>query len=181
MHPSHGPFSCAVHFSGSPPSGFGSTAGPFKRKAEAKKNAAMEAVLWLRYQDKLVGCGSHKRQKPTETRQTMLSNFSDAMDINGSPAQTASIGKQVQDLCLRLGIQTPTFELIPLAGSFYNVHATFLPQDISKEPRLSGVVAPIHNVHGKKAAKDECWLALKTLLEETPKAEEAETAESGHL
>lgn len=176
-HPSHGPFSCAVHFAGSPPSGFGATAGPFKKKADAKKNAAMESVLWLRHQGQLAGIGSIKRRKsaasagvqtvPSAHSTGLSQTLNDAMDISDDgPAQSGSIGKQTQDLCLRLGFTQPTFELIPLSDSFYNVHAVFAPQDVRYEPRLEGAVAPIYNVHGKKTAKNECWAELWKVLEE---------------
>lgn len=137
----------------------------------------MEAVLWLRHESQLAGTATTKRRRSSHDSQTALAEhvtgltpeFSDAMDINSDlgdlAAPTASIGKQVQDLCFRLGFQSPTFELVPLPGSFYNVHATFAPRDVHREPRLSGALAPVHNVHGKKTAKDQCWRALLTVLE----------------
>lgn len=149
IHPSRGPFSCAVQVVDGPPSGFGSTAGHFKNKSDAKKNAAMEAVLWFRHQDQLAVEPSAK-ETSSET-ETGLSR-----------------GKQAQDLCLRLGFTSPAFELVPQPGgaSFYNVHAIFQPQDVRFEPKLAGSVAPVWNVFGKKAAKDECWRRLLTVLEE---------------
>lgn len=137
----------------------------------------MEAVLWLRHQGQLAGGPSSKRRKSSTTgggenappagQDTGLTqSFSDAMDINGGPEYAGSIGKQVQDLCLRLGFTNPTFELVPLSDSFYNVHAIFAPQDARYEPRLVGPVAPMYNVHGKKTAKNECWAGLWKVLEE---------------
>jgi hypothetical protein len=76
-----------VHFSGSPPSGFGSAANPFKNKADAKKNAAMEAVLWLRSQDQLAGAGSTKRRKSLASKHIPASESTEL-----SPEATAQTG-----------------------------------------------------------------------------------------
>lgn len=124
----------------------------------------MEAVLWLRSQGQLAGAGSKRRKSLASTH--IPASESAELIPEGATAQTGSIGKQVQDLCLRLGFTNPAFELVPLSGSFYNVHATFTDKDVRYEPKLAGAVAPIHNVFSKKAAKDECWNALLTVLQD---------------
>jgi hypothetical protein len=167
-HVSRGPHFCTVRFHGSPLTDFGSTSLGYKTKKEAKQAASMAAVLWLRDQGGLAGLANMKGSELNDRTDALglRQAFDSAMDLDsGGRAPQGSIGKQVQDMCFSLGFSSPEFKVVPLVGSFYNMHARFLPRDIAIEPRLSGSVASVSKIYGKKAAKKECWRKLLKVLE----------------
>lgn len=77
-----------------------------------------------------------------------------------------TVGKQAQDLCFQLGLTSPAFEFAPLHGASVNAWVVFIDKDVRAEPRLAGRVAPVFNVYGKKAAKEQCWSELLKVLKE---------------
>lgn len=177
VHPSMGPWFCTVRFQGSPLTPFGYGMGPFARKDEAKKVAAMEAVQWLRKEGKLSDSVSKRRKSdgpsmtlaPGDTGLTQTVQQLEVKAENTAPRvpSTKSLPQQVHDAALRLGLtEQPAFPTQQLEGSFVNMWATFNPNDAKKESILAGEVCRVGPVFGKKAAKEECCRELLKLLDE---------------
>ena len=84
-------------------------------------------------------------------------SFSPANDANG-----ISIGQQVAELALKLGICAPTYIISPHEGfeSLYSGYAHF-----DSDPRVSGKVGEFTGVHGKKKAKETCARKVLSFLE----------------
>ncbi|EME46589.1 hypothetical protein DOTSEDRAFT_125731 [Dothistroma septosporum NZE10] len=183
LHPSMGPWFCTVRFSGSPLTPFGHGMGPFARKDEAKKVAAMQAVHWLRQQG-MLDQSTNKRRRcgaeptvlaPGDTGLSQSVQHLAVKSENSPPRNRAikSLPQQVHDTALRLGFTQPAFPTEQLEGSFVNMWAIFNPNDARKEPKLTGEVCRIGPIYGKKTAKDECCRELLGLLGEIEQARRA--------
>ena len=183
LHPSMGPWFCTVRFHGSPLTPFGYSMGPFARKDEAKKIAAMEAVQWLRKKGKLSASANKRRRSDTSPTtladgDTGLTQTVQRLEVKAETTPprvlaTKSLAQQVHDAALRLGFTQPAFPIEQLDGAFVHMWATFNPNDANKEPRLAGEVCRVGPVYGKKTAKEECCRELLRLLDQIEQSKQA--------
>lgn len=166
-------FSCTLRLQARPHHTFGSENFRCTTKAEAKRLAAKDAVKWLRVMDFVpnsISEMSSKRRKSTEDGQAHkgLSQQVSRLTTDQSPAQ------RVVDLSLQLGLSPPTFDMKPCAlqeggpivRGLFVCAASYLEQDVQREPRLRGPLCQTPRVYGQKTAKQSCCKALIVLLEE---------------
>ena len=149
-------FACTLRIEEGPLRLFGSDTTTFAAKGEAKRSAAREAVLWLRSQDLMAPAGSStKRPKTTPSPE-------DANNVDPN----ATIGQKIQTMVAALGFSCPVWEVEACGpGAYVNMAATFAARDVQVEPRLSGRVARVENIFGKKKAKEACGWELLRVLE----------------
>lgn len=165
-------FACTLRIEARPDSTFGSEHRLVSSKAEAKRLAAKEAVLWLRDVGLLKESSgtkqSSKRRKSVQDEPDTGSSGAIAkLDTPQSPAQ------RVVEYSLRLGFTQPRYEAVHctpppgscVGSSFYTVSAHYTEQDVAREPRLRGPLCQTPAVFGQKSAKDMCCRALVDLLE----------------
>lgn len=162
-------FAYTVLLQAAPGQVFGSQEMLFNTKSEAKKNAAKEAVLWLRANNVMKVSDTPKQVKAkasTPDEQTRLTQGMARMNTNESVAQL------VHDRSLQLGLQSPRFEMRPqaapagaVAPSFYTAWAWFCEQDVEKQPSLQGPLCQTEVVFGQKRAKEICSKELLGLLD----------------
>lgn len=165
-------FACTLRIEARSDYAFGSEDRLTSSKAEAKRLAAREAVLWLRdaglVKESSVTKQPSKRRKSVQDEHHGGSTRSiTKLDPGQSPAQ------RVVEYSLQLGFTQPRYESAActpppgscVGSSFYTVAAHYSEQDIEREPRLKGPLCQTPAVFGQKRAKDMCSRALVDLLE----------------
>lgn len=166
-------YACTAQLSIFPGEIFGSKSSFFSSKAEAKRAAARDAVLWLRANGHLprmevVDTASSKRRMSTANDEhTGLTQSISKLKA------TQSVAQIVADLSIRLGFSQPRYEMTPCAASaespvgrgFYTASAHYSDQDVRREPRLRGALCETNAVFGQKGAKEMCCRDLAGLLE----------------
>jgi hypothetical protein len=127
----------------------------FSNKKDAKQYAAKKAVDWL------VGNGfmpvvgvKFPKTPPPPIVKAIGPVQSTTPSPAGPPTQASFItyAGQIPELCLRLGFNTPTYEITKLSNnaSLWNGYAHF-----SGDPRIQGKVGEVKNVFGKGNAKEQ--------------------------
>lgn len=156
-------YSCTLGLEARPDYTFGSETTHYSSKAEAKRLAAKDAVIWLRavgkLQDSVEEISAKRRKSIAGEAHTGLTQQTSLVRIEQSPAQL------VVSLSLQLRLSPPQFVFDPLEGNFYVCTARYLDQDVQKEPRLEGLLSRTPPVHGQKNAKKLCCQDLVLLLE----------------
>ncbi|KAF2758800.1 hypothetical protein EJ05DRAFT_364511 [Pseudovirgaria hyperparasitica] len=154
---------------------FGSRTVSSPSKKSAKSKAAMEAIKWLRETGQLDEARTPRKKQNalsssvnrSETDYGELKSPEDALPIaspNNTPGNETFVS-QVSVLARRLGIREPLYVNVPSdpqIQGFWNCSASF-PGD----PKFPGSIGEVHNVLGKKTAKEECarwvWEYLKEI------------------
>ncbi|KAL1589602.1 hypothetical protein WHR41_01762 [Cladosporium halotolerans] len=148
-------FACTVRLAAVPEQVFGSETAFYSNKAEAKRHAAREAVLWLRANGLLSAPAREHRSKRRQSSDDQGSDTSMEIRPDISPA------KQVAEYSLRLGFTQPRFEMKPCAQSdgglpgpgFYNAAAFYIERDVQREPRLQGPLFQHQRSLGRRARR----------------------------
>lgn len=183
-HFSRGPFRCTVTIPDFSDTVFGADAGSFTQKAQAKKAAAMAAVLWLRSRG-LLAVKKRRILQPSRPSATFegqfkptfeelfkpsssLSSSSSATKPDASPS-TENAAQQLHWLANSLGFFTPSYRLNALGDGWWQVSAHFDPRDVRAHPELAEV-GKIDRVFGKSRAKEQCAQIVVRLLEEMSSA-----------
>lgn len=160
-------FACTVQMQAAPLQVFGSEERLFPSKGPAKRNAAKEAILWLRANGMLSTMPQPKRRKSNEA------NDSTGLTQHFSKLNTdQSLPQIVAERSLQLGFSQPAFEYRPstpppgaVAANFYTASARYLDRDVEREPRLQPPLCTTSNIYGQKNAKEECCRLLLERLE----------------
>ncbi|KAF2765694.1 hypothetical protein EJ03DRAFT_330773 [Teratosphaeria nubilosa] len=183
-------FACTVTFPGAPGTPFGSTTEFWPSKAEAKKAAAREAVLWLRSQGAVIPATQvlpnppSKKRKHTEIPPQVVeadgnsTGLTQALtDVDVNAVTSDSLPQRVHSMVTFLGFSQPTWDTKPslpppgtLArdqslGGFVDMACVFVAKDVEREPRLAGCIGEVKNVYGRKKAKEMCCLEVLRVLE----------------
>ncbi|GAB7364616.1 hypothetical protein MBLNU230_g5420t1 [Neophaeotheca triangularis] len=142
---------------------FGDTEALFNNKKEAKRNAAMEAVQYLRSNSAMGGAP----QLPTIQPNTTASSSPMPSIASTSSATGETTPAKVARLSIALGFSQPSYQKSHSAGNstLISMAAFYLPQDQQKEPKISGPLGLVEGVHGQKAAKQQCAEKVVELLE----------------
>lgn len=182
VHFSLGPFSCSVTLPEVSTTKFGEDLGPFMRKNEAKKAAAMVAVRWLRENDMFEKRTSTQSKSSTHTSpsvapvdtpqaqpSTPVKATQKPTKENGDSlgqANSGSLPQRVNTLAQSLGITPPMYPSERFEGDLYTMHAQFDSRDIQYYPQLGGEVGKVERAFGQKAAKQQCARTVVHLLEQ---------------
>lgn len=182
-------YACTVHIEGGELTTFGSPEQLFPSKADARKSAAREAVMWLRSQGRaevaapVDPCTAAQRQKlgvvaaQTGGGTSLPGLFQPSGVADVMSTSHESLPNQVHAVIASLGFQQPSFDATPcppppsigrnenLAG-FVNMAAHFRDADVQREPRLAGAQGAVRQVYGRKKAKELCCRELLRVLEE---------------
>ncbi|OQO11890.1 hypothetical protein B0A48_03617 [Cryoendolithus antarcticus] len=153
---------------------FGSETALFPLKAAAKRHTSREAILWLQENAKLGSTTSAKYRKTDE-------GSDDILDDSTSPLIAQTPAQQVAARSRQLGLSAPSYRMTPVLppdgaalANWYAAAASFLPQDVLKEPRIGGAVGHTGSCFGQKNAKEECCklvlILLNQIVEERRKA-----------
>lgn len=155
-------FACTVTLPGNSKV-FGGAEALFDNKKEAKRNAAMEAVQYLRSTG--VMSGTREFSAPQSDTAAPTPSSSEAGAIG--PPSTESLPQKVVRLSGALGFTQPTYQKSAFGPnpSLVSMHAVYLPQDQQKEPKVAGKLGLVEGVYGQKAAKQQCAEKVAALLE----------------
>ncbi|KAM0719989.1 hypothetical protein Q7P37_004124 [Cladosporium fusiforme] len=164
-------YAFTVHMADFPSMVFGSESSFYNSKADAKRAAARDAVLWLRANEHLPRLRgtppSKRRTSTTDGGHTGLTQTISKLNTNQSSAQL------VAERSIQLGFTQPQFEMRPcqppagnpVGQNFYTASARYVDQDVQREPRLQGALCETSAVYGQKGAKEMCCRDLLGLLE----------------
>ncbi|OCK95305.1 uncharacterized protein K441DRAFT_658709 [Cenococcum geophilum 1.58] len=149
-------FSCEVELTQRPGEPFGGRNEPYSNKKAARSSAARKAVEWLRAEGLLSEDGPVRKKKAKANSPSGGPNSSPkgAAGKGEDTAETESYVHKVIAIARTLGLAAPEYRLTPTdprAPAFWDV-AAYFSQSLSHE----GPVGEVKQVHGKKAAKEEC-------------------------
>lgn len=178
-------FYCEATLQAVPDQVFGSRSShPFPSKKLAQKNAAKEAVVWLRENNHMDRADHRKKRKMNTSQPTQSASQATSLNLlepnatnnlqaalTGSGTHTDENGpladgpytSEVISLANILGFNPPTYTIErgdPLSTSIWSAYATF------DDLRLSGNIGQVKNVHGKNNARQECARLVLIRLKE---------------
>jgi hypothetical protein len=122
----------------------------FTKKKDAKQYASKKAIDWL-IDNNLMLPGGAKPPKPKAINPP-VAKVKEGIPLHpATTPKSASVAGQIPELCIRLGLAIPRYEIKRVSESapLYSGHAHF-----NGDPRIEGRIGEVAAIYGQKNAKE---------------------------